>query len=134
MGALAKHDKLYFDPKFAFEVALQYEPLNIVMQRYDVTMEDLKKLRKHQPFIVAVRNHQKDIKENGLTFKLKSKMLAEELLEDSFLLAKDSNIPPAVRTKNIENIVRWGELEPAKKTGEGSDTGPQFNIQINLGD
>lgn len=125
---------LSFNPTLAYEIALGYDSAKEVLLRHGVSKERFRELCKYPPFIRAVKQFKKEIAEQGVTFKMKSRLLAEDVLEDAYLLAKDPGVPVSVRTKNIENIVRWGELEPQKGEKGSGVGGPQFNIQINLGD
>lgn len=124
---------IQFASAFAFEIALRYEPVAIILQRHGVDKEQFAQLIKHQAFIVAVNQFRSEIKKNGMTFKLKAKLLSEDLLDMAYILAKDPTVPAAVRTTNISNVVRWADLDPkaSSATGAGGDAN-QFNIQINL--
>lgn len=101
------------------------------MQRYGVSIDQLKRLKKHKPFVMAVRKHQKEIAENGIDFKMKAKLMANDLIDTAYLMAKDPKTPATVRSGQIKDIVRWAELEPQKGAGD-SEGGTMFNIQINL--
>ncbi len=120
-----------FDPKFAFEVALKYEPLKDVMERFGVSQDEMHQLMRFRPFLYAVKEFQRQIAEKGITFKMKAKVLAEDLLPDAYHLAKNPDAPFSVRHDAMKSVVRWAELDspPDARNGVG-----QFNIQINLGD
>ena len=124
--------QLDFDPKLAFDIALQYDPVPVVLRNHGVTADQYAQLKAHRPFLLAIKNFRDEIREKGVTFKMKAKMLAEDLLEDAYLMSRNPDTPASVRMKGIENVVRWAEHEPRKDTGGGDGT--SFNIQINLGD
>lgn len=119
-----------FDPKFAFEVALKYEPLHLTMERFGVEPEQMQMLMRFRPFLLAVKNFQREIAEQGITFKAKARLLSEDLLETTYLMVRDAEIPASVRMDGIKSVVRWAELDgDARREAQGT----QFNIQINLG-
>ena len=130
-GGSAIHTYSKFEHKIEFEVAMKYEPLATVMERYDVTLEHMMLLKTHKPFLLAVKQFQREIQEQGITFKMKAKMLAEDLIDTAYLMSKDLTTPASVRMDGIKNIVRWAELEP-QKNKEDTGSMPTFAIQINL--
>jgi hypothetical protein len=123
--------QLSFDPKFAFEVALKYHPLKVIMQQYGVDKHTMRRLAQHPPFIMALKNFKREIAEQGVTFRMKAKMMSEDLLETAYLMAKNPQVPSSVRTDNIKSIVKWADLEPKKDSDSGAG-GATFNLQINL--
>ena len=72
-----------------------------------------------------------ELQENGFSFAPKARILAEDLLPDAYKMAKDREIPPAVRAKMIENLVDWGDLKP-KNSANLVAPGSGFSITINL--
>jgi hypothetical protein len=72
----------------------------------------------------------KELTDSGWSFSAKAKVLAEDLLPTVYGMAKDADVPAAVRQKLIENLVDWGDLKP-KTTLQGAQ-GPGFSITINV--
>ena len=54
-----------------------------------------------------------------MTFKLKARAQAEELLTTSWTLIHSPEVSPAVKADLIESTVKWGGLEPKNDTAEG---------------
>jgi hypothetical protein len=81
-------------------------------------------------FLRYVDSYTTELKDSGFSFSSKSRILAEDLLPTAYSMAKDIDIPAAVRQKIIENLVEWGDLKPKNTTGMGG--GPGFSITINL--
>jgi hypothetical protein len=72
------------------------------------------------------------VQEKGLTFKLKARAQAEELLTTSYLLIHDPAVSPAVKADLIKSTVKWAGLEP-KNTEVSDGAGGGVKITINLG-
>jgi hypothetical protein len=45
-------------------------------------------------------------------------------------MARDPDVPAAVRAKILENLVDWGDLKPKNTANAGA--GPGFSITINI--
>ena len=72
------------------------------------------------------------MREKGLTFKLKARAQAEELLTTSYLLIHDPAVSPAVKADLIKSTVKWAGLEP-KNTEVSDGAAGGVKITINLG-
>jgi hypothetical protein len=84
-------------------------------------------------FKQQVQRFVRELNENGVSFQLKARIQAEELLKKQFVLIHDPDTPPAVAVKAIENTVRWAGLEPkVSQNGSGGADGPKFQIVFNL--
>ena len=67
-----------------------------------------------------------------MTFKLKARAQAEELLTTSWTLIHSPDVSPAVKADLIKSTVKWGGLEPKNDVvTEGAGGG--VKITINLG-
>jgi hypothetical protein len=66
-----------------------------------------------------------------MTFKLKARAQAEELLTTSWLLIHDPAVSPAVKADLIKSTVKWAGLEP--KDNIQTEQGGGVRIMINLG-
>jgi len=108
-------------------------PLQEIATSEGITSAEFDQISQNPQFKLYLEAYERDLRENGFSFSAKSKVLAEDLLPDAYFLAKDSNIPPAVRVKMIENLVEWAELKPKKDQGQLA-VGSGFSITINLPD
>lgn len=122
--------------RLAFDVALRLEgsgeELEDIVERHDVTVEELKKFCKDKQFEARVETWRKEIKEKGMTFRLKARVQAEELLKTSWLMIQSPDVSPAVRADLIKQTVKWAGLEVSDK--ESDIGGGGVSITINLGD
>lgn len=125
--------------KIAFEVARNQcgpkNPIDVLLMDCGITEAQFMALCDDALFARKVREYVKELTENGTSFQLKARLLAEDLLATNYKLAKSKETPPSVAEKLIANTVRWAGLD--KKADGAADTfggGPKINISINLGD
>jgi hypothetical protein len=125
-----------WNDRLAFDVALTLEgsgdTLQEVITRHNISANDILTFNADPIFLKKVEGYRTEVREKGLTFKLKARAQAEELLTTSWLLIHDAAVSPAVKADLIKSTVKWAGLEP-------KDAGPQDNgtggvkITINLG-
>ena len=125
-----------WNDRLAFDVALTLEnsgePLQEVMARHNISASDILAFNADPVFLKKVEGYRTEIRDKGLTFKLKARAQAEELLTTSWLLIHDPAVSPAVKADLIKSTVKWAGLEPKNDvTTEGSGGG--VKITINLG-
>lgn len=122
--------------RLAFDVALMLEgsgeSLQEVIARHKIAATDILEYNKDPVFLKKVEHYQSEIKEKGLTFRLKARAQAEELLTTSYMLIHDPGVSPAVKADLIKSTVKWAGLEP-KDTPQGESNGGGVRITINLG-
>ena len=129
-----KHTK--WSNRLAFDIALMLEgsgeTLDELKERHSVTADAILVFNKDPVFLKQVNSYRDDIKEKGMTFKLKARAQAEELLTTSWTLIHSPEVSPAVKADLIKSTVKWGGLEPKNnETVEGQSGG--VKITINLG-
>ena len=129
-----KHTK--WSDRFAFDTSLMLEgsgeTLDEVKDRHNITAEDILTFNKDPIFLKKVTSYRDEIKEKGMTFKLKARAQAEELLTTSWSLIHSPDTSAAVKADLIKSTVKWGGLEPKGDiTTEGAGGG--VKITINLG-
>lgn len=122
--------------RLAFDVALMLEgsgeTLQEVIARHKISAADLLEYNKDTVFLKKVEHYQTEIKEKGLTFRLKARAQAEELLSTSYMLIHDPGVSAAVKADLIKATVKWAGLEPKNEPTEGG-AGGGVRITINLG-
>jgi len=129
-----KHTK--WSDRLAFDVALTLEgsgeTMQEVMGRHNLSASDLLQFRQDPVFLKKVEHYRDEVREKGMTFRLKARAQAEELLTTSYLLIHDPGVSPAVKADLIKSTVKWAGLEPRNDdNAEGSAGG--VRITINLG-
>ena len=107
------------------------ETLPEIMTRHSITKSDLGDYNQDSMFLKKVDHLRDEVREKGMTFRLKAKAQAEELLTTSWTLIHSPDVSATVKADLIKSTVKWGNLEPTKDTVEvGSGGG--VTIQINL--
>lgn len=121
--------------RLAFDVALMLEgsgePLDAILRKNGLSTTDLLKLSVDPLYSKQVDAYRKEIRTNGITFKLKAQSQAEILLDTSFDLIHSPAVAPAVKADLIKATVKWAGMEGR---AESSDTsaGGGVKITINL--
>jgi hypothetical protein len=129
-------DNSKWSDKLAFDVALRLEgsgdELNNLLDKHHITTVDLLALSSDGVFLKQVANYRDEIHERGLTFRLKARAQAEELLLTSWKLIHAPEVSPTVKADLIKSTVKWAGLEP-KDGAQTGDAGGGVKITINLG-
>lgn len=122
--------------RLALDIALYTEgsgeELHEVLDRHKLTTRDLLDIKKDTQFNKRVETFQKEVRDKGVTFKLKARAQAEELLTTSWELIHDRDVSPAVKADLIKSTVRWAGLETKEELPGASAGG--VTILIDLGD
>lgn len=122
--------------RLAFDVALRLEgsgeDIADIMARHSIGTAELLDFNKDPVFLKKVSDYRDEIREKGVTFKMKARSQAEELLTTSWLLIHSPDVSAAVKADLIKSTVKWAGLEPK---GDVVDTnaGGGVRITINLG-
>ncbi len=119
--------------RLAFDVALMLEgsgeTLDEVKARHRIKGGDLAKFSRDAVFQKKVEAYREDIREKGLTFKLKARAQAEELLTTSWGLIHSPDVSAAVKADLIKSTVKWAGLEVK---GDEENSGPTGGVRINI--
>ena len=122
--------------RLAFDIALQLEgsgdDLQDVLTRHNMTAADLLDINKDPLFTKRVEAYRDDIREKGVTFRMKARAQAEELLTTSWVLIHSPDVSAAVKADLIKSTVKWAGLEPKGDDTSGMQPGG-VKITINLG-
>lgn len=120
--------------RLAFDIALTLEgsgeSLDEIKDRHKVTASDLLVFNKDPVFLKKVDSYRGDIRDKGMTFKLKARAQAEELLQTSYLLIHSPDVSPAVKADLIKSTVKWAGLEP--KGDDAVVGGGVGGVKINI--
>lgn len=118
------------------EIALYLEgsgdTVEDLISRNQISADELQKLLSNPIFRTDLSRMREEVREKGLTFRVKARAMAEELLKSTWLLTQDNNVSPTVRADLIKAVVEWGDLKPKNKES-AQDMGGGIKILINLG-
>lgn len=135
MDTLPLHHTKWSD-RLAFDVALMLEgsgeTVDEVKQRHRIDATQMVKFTKDSVFLKKVDHYREEIRDKGMTFKLKARAQAEELLTTSWGLIHSPDVSAAVKADLIKSTVKWAGLE-AKVEETGAVSGG-VRININFGD
>jgi len=95
-----------------------------------LTQPEYDQIALNPQFQQYVEAYKTELKDTGFSFSAKSRVLAEDLLPSAYHMARDPDVPAAVRAKILENLVDWGDLKPKNTSNAGA--GPGFSITINI--
>jgi hypothetical protein len=122
--------------RLAFDLALRLEnsgeELDEILDRHHVTAIDLLKFNKDPVFLRKVSDFRAEIRDKGVTFRMKARSQAEELLTTSWTLIHSPDVSPAVKADLIKSTVKWAGLEPKGEIAADA-AGAGVKITINLG-
>lgn len=128
---------LVWPPTLPIELALKTATPQELRVEYGYTQEEWDALPRNPVFMADLAGACELVRQEGMSFKLKAKLIAEENLKEVFRMTRDPVCPPAVKGKLIELTARWAGFDP-RTNGEGADGGPvnanTLNISINLGE
>lgn len=135
MDTLPLHHTKWSD-RLAFDIALALEgsgeTIDEIKQRHRVRADDLLVFNKDPVFLKQVERYREEVRDKGLTFKLKARAQAEELLTTSWGLIHSPDVSPAVKADLIKSTVKWAGLELKTDEGTGGASGG-VKININFG-
>lgn len=123
--------RLMPDPKMLLEIASGMEEGWEIADRYGYTTREWEQMNSQDGFRKQIAALQAEMKLNGVTFQRKAAMIAEDLLTDLMVMAKNS--------KNLGDILevarfaaKMGKLEPVSGEKGGTGGGTTFAVQFNF--
>lgn len=129
---------LVWPPTLPIELALKTASPGELRIEYGYTDEEWDALRGNPVFLSELAGACELVRQEGMSFKLKAKLIAEENLKEVFRMTRDPNCPAQVRGKLIELTARWAGFDPRtngeEAVGGGALQANTLNIQINLGE
>lgn len=119
-------------PTLPIEIALKTAPMSDIRDAYGYSQDEWMALRDNPEFLSDLAAAVAMVREEGMSFKLKARLQAEELLKTSWRLihAPIDEVPSSVKADLIKATARWAGYD-AKDNGGGA-AGNSLNIQINL--
>lgn len=136
MGASISRDpaNLVWPPTLPIEIALKTATLPQLQEEYGFNDAEWAALRYDPTFLADLTRAVEMVKEEGMSFKLKAKLQAEELLKRSWRLIHDTtgSTPPSVQADLIKATMRWAGYDDKSTRGDAAQANA-LNIQINMG-
>jgi hypothetical protein len=82
-------------------------------------------------FIIQLASIQKELDKEGVSFRLKARLQAEELLQTSWALIHSPATPATVKAGLIKDTVRWAGWDAPPQENGGGRGGFSVNIVLN---
>jgi hypothetical protein len=129
---------LVWPPTLPIELALKTASPDEIRREYGYTPEEWEALPRNPVFMRELAGACELVRQEGMSFKLKAKLIAEENLKQVWKMIHGdlALVPAAVKAKLIEMNARWAGYDDKLAAG-GGPGGPvqanTLNIQINLG-
>lgn len=123
--------ELGFPPMLPIELAMRVAPVQEICEAYGVTKDQFVALTRDPLFVKAFSDAKEALSKDGVSFRLKAKMQAEELLKKSWNLIHAETTPTTIKADLIKATVRWAGYEP-RGDSAGPLAGNAFQININL--
>ncbi len=113
------------------EVAMRTSTVQNICEAYHLSKDDWDALRRNPLFVADVIAASEALKKDGMSFKMKAKLQAEEILKTSWTMIQHQDTPANVRADLIKATVRWAgyDADPKGATGVGNNV----KIVIDLG-
>lgn len=127
------HVTLDVPPQLVWECAAGLEDPDSIAARFSFTDAKWERLKQWPPFIQAVQQQRAEFERNGMTFRLKAGLMAEEMMSQMFkqAIANDTSIMQKLSVFN--SLVDVAGLKPDKKAEAASaPSAPKFSITINI--
>ena len=119
------------DERMALELvtlAPEDDPLAVFL-RYGYGRDEAIATLQSANFVKLLAAARKDVDENGASFVMKSRAMAEDLLTEVYDIATDPLASAAVRVDIAKWVAKMGRLEPKEKEGPGGGSG---GMMINI--
>lgn len=124
---------LGYPPTLPIEIALKTAPMGQIQAEYGYTNEEWAALKHDPAFLADLTVAVEMVRKEGMSFKLKARLQAEELLKTSWRLihAPADEVPSSVKADLIKSTARWAGYDNKEAGGTGN-TGTALQININL--
>lgn len=107
--------------QLACDLALDLENEDELFKRYGLSPEDAAILLATPAFTALQQRVSKELFDSGLSYRTKTRAMAEVLLPHVFEIATDPTAPTSERVKIFQWVAKMGGLEPKEKeTGAGA--------------
>lgn len=122
--------------RFALDLALLMEgsgeKLDELLERHEYDASDMLLFKSDPIFLQKLAALREEVRTKGLTFRVKARAQAEELLRTSWTLIHDPIVSPAVKADLIKSTVKWAGLDTGPANVDAGAAGG-VTITINLG-
>lgn len=115
--------------RLAVELALHVEDAEEIFARYHYTVEQAAELLASAAFTALLERVSREVRETGLSFRMKARAIAEDLLPYAHEMATDPLASSAVRADLIKWSAKVADLEP-KDSKDAARVGGGLTLSI----
>lgn len=123
--------RLSIPSEMVAEIAAGLEEPRDIAFRYGIAGKSWDELQSWVPFQNAVAAQKAEFEKSGFTFKIKAKVLTEDVFEEAYRHAKGNNSTLLQKLEFVKVGAKLADMEP--KNTVQAQAGPGFSITINLG-
>lgn len=102
-----------------------------ILEAHEIQYHQFEQICASPQFVARVEELKKNLEKEGASFRLKAQLQADFYLAKVHEMIMSSETDERVKTRLIEDVVRWGGLDSAPAVGGGQAGG--FSIAINFG-
>lgn len=124
-----------FPPTLPWELALRQYGENtsrIVCEAYGIGLDEWRALCADPFFRDAVQMASDELKKDGMTFRIKARLQAEEMLKTRWRLVHDPKTPPEVAARMIKDTIREAGLDESRSQMAAGQAAIGTALQINI--
>jgi hypothetical protein len=125
--------KIGFPPTLPIEIVLRTASVRELCAEYHISRDQWNELRADPHFKKAVASADETMRQEGMSFRMKARLQAEQLLQTSWDLIHntDGMVPAAVKADLTKFIIRVAGLDAgADKGSSGQNNALQININL----
>lgn len=130
--ALEAHVTLDIPPQLVWECAAGLEDPVSVAARFGFEGDKWERLAQWPPFITAVQNQRAEFERNGMSFRLKAGMMAEEMMSMMFKQAISMDSTILQKLSVFQALTDVAGLKIPKNADVNTNAAPKFSITINI--
>lgn len=105
--------------------------VDAILEAYELQMHELAAIKQDPQFVAQVGRVRKDLEKEGMSFRMKAQIQAEQYLTNSWEMVHDGDIDPKVRADLIKSTMRWAGYDAPAGAGTAG-AGAGFSVVINL--
>lgn len=124
--------RLGYPETLAVEIAMRTSSTRAVCEAYGISEAEWDLIRADPTFLDDLQRAVDMLKEEGMSFKVRARLQASELLKTSWHMIHDPFAPHAVRADLIKFTVKAAGLDQSASVAPPA-LGSGFSININLG-
>lgn len=102
-----------------------------ILEAHNLTYTTYQKILSNPQFVLALDKLKKDLEKEGASFRLKAQLQADFYLAKVHEMIMAEETDEKVKTRLIEDVVRWAGLDEAPPVNGGGMGG--FSISFNFG-